>query len=445
MKRKTRYGISIGLTAAAAALIFFSFGFGVFGDGFLPGADEVRAFLTDRQDRTDRGSDAAGDGAIAENQTGAGIPAGSRNRVVTPGVVSGQAAAVSGPAVEEVPEEPVPETKSITISAVGDCSLGKLQIHGYSGSFLSYYDKYGPDYFFKNVKQYFSSDDLTLANLEGVLSTSDQKVEKKYNIEGPPEYTSILTAAGIDLVGTGNNHIMDYGKQGAEDTWAALDAAGIPYAYESKTALFTAENGLKVGVVAAMCFNMGSDKEAAVKKSMDALRSQGADLIVFMCHWGIEGNYTPEAGQVDFAHRIIDDGADLFVGAHPHVLQGLEEYHGKMILYSEGNFCFGGNRNPDDKDTMIYQQTFTFTDGVLQDGIDAKVIPCRLSSRKDTNDFCPTPLSGSEGQAVLDKLNQISSGLGEEAVSLQADGRVQAESRQTADNAGEETTENVQQ
>ena len=129
MKRKIRYGISIGLTVAAAALIFFSFGFGVFGDGFLPGADEVRAFLTDRQDRTDRGSDAAGDGAIAENQTGAGIPAGSRNRVVTPGVVSGQAAAVSGPAVEEVPEEPVPETKSITISAVGDCSLGKLQIH----------------------------------------------------------------------------------------------------------------------------------------------------------------------------------------------------------------------------------------------------------------------------------------------------------------------------
>ena len=77
---------------------------------------------------------------------------------------------------------------------------------------------------------------------------------------------------------------------------------------------------------------------------MDALRSQGADLIVFMCHWGIEGNYTPEAGQVDFAHWIIDDGADLFVGAHPHVLQGLEEYHGKMIPYSEGNFCFGGNR-----------------------------------------------------------------------------------------------------
>ena len=106
------------------------------------------AFLTDRQDRTDRGSDAAGDGAIAENQTGAGIPGfkqqepGWSHREWFPG----RQLRFPGPAVEEVPEEPVPETKSITISAVGDCSLGKLQIHGYSGSFLSYYDKYGPDY-----------------------------------------------------------------------------------------------------------------------------------------------------------------------------------------------------------------------------------------------------------------------------------------------------------
>lgn len=419
MKRKHRYALSIGLTITAAVLIFFCFGFGVIGEGFLPGADKVRSALGYVQGEE---APAAEEDAAADGKEGA-IPSGTAVSGPALAVTSG---ALSGGTVEKEPAEPVPETKTVTISAVGDCSLGKLQIHGYSGSFLSYYDKYGADYFFKNVKQYFETDDLTLANLEGVLSTSDQRVEKKYNIEGPPEYVGILTGAGIDAVGTGNNHIMDYGKQGAEDTWAALDSAGIPYAYESKTTLITTDNGLKVGLAAAMCFNMESDKEAAVKKVMDELRSQGADLVVFMCHWGIEGNYTPEAAQTDFAHRIIDDGADLFIGAHPHVLQGLEEYHGKMILYSEGNFCFGGNRNPDDKDTMIYQQTFTFTDGHLQEGVDAKVIPCRLSSRKDTNDFCPTPLDGTEGQAVLDKLNGISKGLGEVPVQLSSDGQVRA-------------------
>lgn len=438
MKRKHKYVLSIGLMVTAVVLVFLCFGFGVFGDGFLPGANTLRPALGE--------GNAAADETAADNEAG---KASDAQEIDSGGAVSGSVLAVTSGAVsgealaEAVPAEPVPETKTVTISAVGDCSLGKLQIHGYSGSFLSYYDKYGSDYFFKNVKQYFAADDLTLANLEGVFSTSTERVEKKYNIEGPPEYVGILTAAGIDAVGTGNNHIMDYGKQGAEDTWAALDSAGIPYAYESKTALITTETGVKVGLVAAMCFNMGSDKEAAVKKAMDELRGQGADLVIFMCHWGIEGNYTPEAAQTDFAHRIIDDGADLFIGAHPHVLQGLEEYHGKMILYSEGNFCFGGNRNPDDKDTMIYQQTFAFSDGVLQEGIDAKVIPCHLSSRTDTNDFCPTPLSGAEGQAVLDKLNDISAGLGDTPITLQADGRVLTGSRETE--TGTQTGGNVKQ
>ncbi len=332
----------------------------------------------------------------------------------------------SGQAADEpvTPEPPQPEVKTLTISAVGDVALGKLQIHGTSGSLLSYYDKYGKDYFFKNVNSFFAEDDLTIANLECVLSTSDDRVEKKYNIEGRPEFAEILPAAGIDLVGTGNNHILDYGQQGAEDTWAALKAAGVPYAYEKQTALFQAENGLRVGVVASMCFDMGSGKEAQIRQEIADLWAQGADLVVVMLHWGIEREYTPTGAQTAFAHHLIDDGADLIAGCHPHVLQGMEVYKGKMILYSEGNFCFGGNKNPSDKDTMIYQQTFTFSDDVLQPGLDAKVIPCSLSSRSDTNDYCPTPLSGSEGQRVLQKLNDISAGLGETPVVLDAEGQV---------------------
>ena len=97
----------------------------------------------------------------------------------------------------------------------------------------------------------------------------------------------------------------------------------------------------------------------------DRLREEGADLVIACCHWGIEGDHYPNDYQQKLAHQVIDWGADLLVGTHPHVLQGMELYNGKMICYSLGNFCFGGNRNPKDKDTAIYEQTFTFVDGVL--------------------------------------------------------------------------------
>ena len=99
------------------------------------------------------------------------------------------------------------------------------------------------------------------------------------------------------------------------------------------------------------------------------------------------------------------------VGHHPHVLQGIEEYNGKNIVYSLGNFCFGGNRNPLDKDTMIFQQTFTFANGELvQDNV-KNIIPCSLSSVKEYNDYQPTILEGSESERVLQKIQELSSGL----------------------------------
>lgn len=83
----------------------------------------------------------------------------------------------------------------------------------------------GASYFFSNVKSIFDKSDFTIANLEGIFTDAKSKVEKKFNIKGPTEYTSILKAGGIDAVGTGNNHIFDYGEQGAKDTWSALDKA----------------------------------------------------------------------------------------------------------------------------------------------------------------------------------------------------------------------------
>lgn len=99
------------------------------------------------------------------------------------------------------------------------------------------------------------------------------------------------------------------------------------------------------------------------------------------------------------------------MGHHPHVLQGVEKYKGKYIAYSLGNFCFGGNKNPTDKDTMIFQQTFTVTAEGVEINDNINIIPCSLSSVSSHNDYCPTPLEGDAAKRVQDKIEQYSEGL----------------------------------
>lgn len=114
---------------------------------------------------------------------------------------------------------------------------------------------------------------------------------------------------------------------------------------------------------------------------------------------------------MNLAHSAIDHGADLVLGHHPHVLQGIEVYNGKNIVYSLGNFCFGGNSNPSDKDTMIFQQTFTVQNGELVEDNVTNVIPCSLSSESGRNTYQPTPLEGEEKDRVMAKIEEFSAGL----------------------------------
>lgn len=137
---------------------------------------------------------------------------------------------------------------------------------------------------------------------------------------------------------------------------------------------------------------------------------------------GIEGDHYPNDYQQKLAHQVIDWGADLLVGTHPHVLQGMELYNGKMICYSLGNFCFGGNRNPKDKDTAIYEQTFTFVDGVLQTDISADMIPCSISSTSERNNFQPAIAKGDRKQMIIDHMNEYSEKYSK--IGFDANGRV---------------------
>lgn len=301
----------------------------------------------------------------------------------------------------------------ITISAAGDVTLGTHQQQDYGYSFRQAYDTAdSAAYFFANVYDIFSEDDMTLVNLEGPLTLAQEPREGQiYSIKGDPEYVNILTEGSVEAVSMGNNHRLDYQQQGSDDTVKALEQAGIVYAYEENVAIYETK-GIRIGMISVNEVSQGAVVENTIQKGIAALREQDADLILVSCHWGVEKEYEPEDYQKTLGHKCIDWGADLVIGHHPHVLQGIEEYQGKYILYSLGNFCFGANRNPSDKDTMIFQQTFTFLDGVKQENQEARVIPCSVSSVADRNNFQPTPAEGAEKTRILNRINEMSAEFG---------------------------------
>lgn len=324
---------------------------------------------------------------------------------------------------QETEREPIVQT--VTLTATGDCTLGATQTHGYQGSFHDYYDQYGQNYFFDGVRNIFEKDDFTLVNLECVLTESTDRVEKTWNLKGKPEYVGIMTGSSVEGCSLGNNHTLDYGPQSLSDTQNVLDQVGIVYGYNDRVATYTTEDGIVIGIVSTSLLAQNAEHENYIRDGITQLREQGADLVIASCHWGIEGEHFANSYQQNTAHQIIDWGADAVIGSHPHVLQGAELYKGKVICYSLGNFCFGGNRNPQVKDTAIFQQTFTFVDGVLQTDAAARLIPCTISSTDARNDFQPTVAQGERKASIIQKLNEYCEPYG--AVRLDQDGTIYRE------------------
>ena len=294
---------------------------------------------------------------------------------------------------------------SLTVSVVGDCTLGTDENFDYDTSLNAYYENYGADYFFSNVKSIFSADDLTIANFEGTLTDSEDREDKEYAFKAPAEYAGILTSGSVEAVNTANNHSHDYGNQGYEDTISALDSAGILNFGYDKT-LVTEVKGIKVGLVGIYELKDHLERKEQLKQNIAKVKAEGAQITIVIFHWGNEKEEVPDSNQTTLAHLAIDEGADLVCGHHPHVLQGIEEYKGKNIVYSLGNFCFGGNQYPSDMDTMIFQQTFTVDqNGVKADNV-TNIIPCSVSSDSDYNNYQPTPAEGDEAARILNKIQE---------------------------------------
>ena len=320
----------------------------------------------------------------------------------------------------------VSESRTVTVSAVGDCTLGTDESFNTSTSFNAYEAMNGTSYFFQNVRSILEADDATFANFEGTLTTETARESKEYAFKGDPSYTQILTDGSIDVVTLANNHSSDYGAKSLTDTEEALDTAGIDYCIGDKIAVKEV-NGIPTAFIGIYVLNDGMAREEQVKQTIAAAKQQGAKLVIVAFHWGTEKATEPDETQKSLAHTAIDCGADLVVGHHPHVLQAIEYYKGKYIAYSLGNFCFGGNSAPSDMDTMIFQQTFTIEKGEVQAAAAATVVPCSISSTAGYNDYQPTPTEGDASASVIDRLNTMSANYG---VTVNADGTVTASGAQ---------------
>ena len=308
--------------------------------------------------------------------------------------------------------EPTPEY--FTLSFIGDCTLAPHQ------NTQDYFNKVGDDYAYPFAKtvQYFADDEYTFANLECTFSDRNLSAVgyPTFYFRAPTSYVNILLEGGVDFVTTANNHFSDFGDKGAEDTYATLDNAGLPYGKVGQAQVVTTKNGIKIGVYCGFNINDGYFVPTTDEciDAINQMKADGAEYIVMAFHWGKELYYKPTQKMIDLAQACIDAGADLIYGTHPHVLGPVVEYNGGIIMYSVGNWSFGGNTQPTDQDTAIIQVTIKrdLDGSITTEGYDA--IPCCVSSNMSGgvgyNDYKPTPYpEDNEGyKRVLSKLDMNS-------------------------------------
>ncbi len=316
------------------------------------------------------------------------------------------------------------DTTTITISAVGDCTLGKNYKMSYKHSWGQYYARKGASWFLKKTSSVFKKDDLTIANLEGVLSSSAKKRVHSFYKErdkqiagrsffhlGKPKYLKALKSGGVDVVTFANNHNIDYGLKGFRDTVNACRNYKMPIAYYDTLVRYQVK-GIQIGVIAVdQSYLTRKTAEKYLRAGIASLK-EDCQLIVACMHWGQNYKKYPDKDARYLGHLCVNLGADMVIGAHPHILQGVERYRGRYIYYSLGNFTYGGRLKPKDADTMIVQQTFTFVNGKLQIDDNVRLIPCWISGSRKVSNYQPVIKKGAAGRKIIRKINTRSKKFG---------------------------------
>ncbi|UQQ36986.1 CapA family protein [Paenibacillus polymyxa] len=298
---------------------------------------------------------------------------------------------------------------AVTLHFIGDVQ--------FSGKVEQRLEQNGFDFPYQYLGSLFHKDDLTIANLETPVTTNGVgALNKTYVYKSSPKALTAMAAAGIDAVNLANNHILDQGTSGLLDTLNYLDEKGIAHAGAGRNAKeayaphYFERNGIKIALLGATRvmpeanWNAGAQQpgvagaydSTAIVKSIREARNQ-ADLVIVVAHWGKERATALEPHQTELSHAFIDAGADLVVGGHPHVLQGMEQYKGKWIAYSTGNFIFSKSTVPATWDTAIFQATCTRNGDCKM-----KLTPYRADLGQ------PIPLKDAEASKILQKVAALS-------------------------------------
>jgi hypothetical protein len=296
------------------------------------------------------------------------------------------------------------ETEQITLSFAGDCTLGQ-DADFVANTFDSYVKSRGYGYFFEKVSSVFKNDDFTFVNLEGPLTSSDNIMPKEFNFRGDADYVNILLEGGIDGVTLTNNHILDYGEEGFDETAEVLSSNHIYYTYFEHYFIIELK-GIKIAYLGLKGWSHEERSKKILGETVQELRDEGVQYIIANYHWGTEKKYTPDVNQLRMAKYAVDCGVDLVIGHHPHVLEGIETYKGKTVVYSLGNFCFGGSTKPYDNDTIIYQQILNVQDHKII-GEESRIIPVKVSGTSDINNYQPVIAQGQEADRIIDKFEGL--------------------------------------
>ncbi len=287
----------------------------------------------------------------------------------------------------------------ITLTATGDFTVG-----GDSRKSSNIWDtelkKHKGDYQFamKNIRDILLQDDLTIVNFEGTLTEStyvpSSKKNNQFLFSAPPEYVSMLTENGVEAVALENNHTMDHGEDAYIETQTHLSNAGVVWSGGGEIGVIEVK-GVQIAMLSYLCIDRYDQLWDTVPADIQAAKEL-YPLVIVNFHWGNELMYYPTDNQIKMGRLAVDSGADLVLGHHSHRIQPIEQYNGVYICYSLGNFCFAGNSKPSDMTSYLFQTRFRVRGEGEEQQITNEgfiIIPIRISSRADKNDFIPTVLT----------------------------------------------------
>jgi gamma-polyglutamate biosynthesis protein CapA len=302
--------------------------------------------------------------------------------------------------------------RSVRISVVGDILLDRgVEVM---------IQRYGPSYPYEKISKVLKQSDITVGNLEGPITESSTPALKKNNLifRGDLLNLPYLYNAGFSLFNLANNHVMDYGPKGLCDTIELLNKAGINTfgaGYNKEKAekpIYIHKNGIIIGFLGFSAFPPEGyfyfeNRPDVAHLNEDRLRSiishskKECNVLVVIFHWGKEFDFYPSEHQKTVAHMACESGADIVIGHHPHVLQGIEKYKGKYIFYSLGNFVFDKQVPKGTDQTGVLQ--FTVNKQAIQAVtlLPIKIIKCQ-----------PTTCNENDAQYITKRLNLYSKGIG---------------------------------